>query len=353
MSTTTRIAGGAVRHLALLLGGLIILAVCLVGPPALILWAFWVSLAPAEPVWWVAAAAAVGALAAGAISARRVASDLRPEITGPAAVGAGASRIAGTLVGAKSAVGVMAWRTGAGRQADLLDKLSALVTVLLAVAAVGLAPGWVWAYALVLGPVASTTVARRAGAWRGVSLRPSDLPRHWLAGLLGLVLGAVALGAVQWWLYDGQLELEPAATMGAAVCGLTAGITATSRRSGEERERRQYAGPLAKSLGVSDSLLSELRWRLVGATIVVQGPLPGAALIGEVKLEESLAEWLPEFTVVEASTSRIVLGPLTDEVTAARAIRTETEGLVVAIMSTPLPDRPVTDTLTLNPEDFS
>src|SRR5665647_918125 len=193
-STTSRLAGGALRHIAKLLGGLIILVVLLVGPPALILWAFWVSLAPAEPVLWFAAAAAAGAVAAGAVSARRVASDLRPESTGPAAAGAGAAQIAGTLAGAKSAVGVMAWRTGAGRQADLLDKLSAGVTVILAVAAVGLAPGWAWAYALGLAPVAAWTVARRAGAWRNVKLHPQDLTRHVVAGVLGLAVGALGFG---------------------------------------------------------------------------------------------------------------------------------------------------------------
>src|SRR5665647_2689468 len=60
-STASRLGGSALRHIAKLFGALIILVACIAGPPALILWAFWTSLGPDEPVWWLAAAAAAAA----------------------------------------------------------------------------------------------------------------------------------------------------------------------------------------------------------------------------------------------------------------------------------------------------
>lgn len=331
---TAQAAGIAGRRIGTPIVAAAVFLAVLLAPPAAVVWAAWVSLNPQEPVWWVAAAAAGGSVTAAYVSWRRVASDLRPEATRAASAGSVVAKVASDAAQAKGLIGK--W-LGAGTNsgADLLDKASALVTVILAVAAVGLAPGWAWAYALGLGPVAAWTVARRAGAWRNVSLRPKDLLPHLVAGVVGFAVGALGLGAAQWWLHDGLVEFGAAATLGVAVCGLTAGIPATSRRLAEARRRMCLSGPLAKALEVSDKTLAGLRWFIDGATVVVQGPLPAAALIGEAKLEVNVGEWLPDYTVIEATTARIVLGPVSTETATQRASLQASGGLLIGQFDEP------------------
>jgi len=86
---------------------------------------------------------------------------------------------------------------------------------------------------------------------------------------------------------------------------------------------------LSTWIGISDGALADLRWRIDGDQVVIQGPLPAVAITTVGKLETGLTDWLPEYRVMEAGSSRIVLGPVTDDVSEARAIAADTDGLVL------------------------
>lgn len=339
-----------------LAAGFAILVGILIGPWVLALWVGVRALNPANSTLLGAAITAAACVIVALVSERRVRSDLRDS----KAIGALGKDVAqaGTIVmGVRDPMLVLAVRKGLHGSSDVADRISAWLTPYLALAAVGLAPSWGWAYTLGLGAVSVWTLVRRTGASRDVDIKPSMLKSaRWVT-----VAGSGVLAVAGWFAWSPLLRaaahalaphaatgpftslihaaglasasLAPAVAAALIVGGWVAGVSAGNVEVAIVRERHLLAGPLAKAVGVSDALLAELRWEVDqhGVGITVHGPLPAAAITNATSLELGLAEFLPDFMVGEATSNRILLVEVSPERLAARALLVDTGGMVTDV----------------------
>lgn len=306
-------------------------------------WAAWESTA-ATPRWSTTAAgvALVATLVLAAWSELRVRADLgRGEVAGLAAtVAHDTARVAGLGYGL----------TAAGRGSyDIFDRLSALLTAFGAISFAGFGahsthdPVTVWSVTVGLAGLAAATVMRRSAARRGQSVGLRRMAGLLSYGLPGVLLGGT-VGALSWWAFTvwrGHLTLGQVVVVG--IVGAVIGGAGTSVPA-QARRRRELGPALGAALKISDDKLlgsDPLAWsvayrcpalfaRPVPVSLILRNP-PAAVLASRADLEVRVAEHLEDWTVAEASSTRICLIPASPAIMAGRRAVLESEGIFSAV----------------------
>lgn len=140
-------------------------------------------------------------------------------------------------------------------------------------------------------------------------------------------------------------SLGGAILLASALVGITTGEKARGATKRVRALREAIAGSLAAALGISIPALEDLSWYVMpDRTIVVERP--AAALLNTSRLDERVATLLPHLEVAEASPSRIVLSPLSEDGADSRAHAQLSGGLVTGVT-----DASPTSTVTPKPSD--
>lgn len=219
------------------------------------------------------------------------------------------------------------------------------LTALLGGTAAGVAPGlWSYPVAVVLGPLAAFTLARKAGAARKVNLSGREAYRIFsLYGwpiLPAVVAAAAAVGLWAVGVWFGAPSLALLAYLVVTAAGTALGYRTVSALRVETEDRAALLAPLSLALGATEAEMDALHWRITpDGHITITGRIPATVLRNRGKYEDLFAEHMPTYEVEEVTEHGITVSPVTEEKRTQRETLAATRGLVLTVE-------------TLNPEEM-